>query len=542
MKKRVVAAILLAMVTVTACGETTENDRGSVNETGGKEPEVTVLEPAGTAEVTPTETAEPVVTQAPEDPQPQVYDGTVRPLQIEIEKVYDGWSSDDYNYSANISAPEITLSEEQFPELGKALNNYGQALQRTAGTNDLPEMIDIAKEFQAADPEPESPVYLESDYTTTIARADTVATSLLTMQYVDYHGAHPGVVYTSKTFDSVTGKELGLYDVIAADQVDDLPQLLTDTLLEEYEDVDFFEASDLPVTISNMIGMNSGLTYTLDYFGITFYFSAYELAPYAYGAQIVTFRYEDYPDLVNAEYQVTPDSYICPLEANGKNMLPDGRILDLSIFTFGEEYEEGYAVEANLDGNPTSYEIDESFDISPWLVHCDNGDFMYLRWSTYNDYALMSVCDLNGDSVGKPQEFYGAFRGAPTDPENLKIYDRGNMLSTVTIYRYYTIGTDGMPDPKTDYFYISGDLALTLKQDLTCECRSDFDAPEDHTEEKLPKGSKITFYAQNEDEGWVDFTLPDGRFVRLYVDTSDYPRTVDGIDIDALFDGLFWAG
>lgn len=542
MKKRIAAAILLTAFTVTACGTEEAPDRGSISDLIGNEEDTPTEAPTEAPTAAPTEEPEPTPQGTIE---PVAYDGEVRPLQIEIETQYDGWNSDDYNYAAHIEAPEITLEEDGFDALAKAVNNYGRSVQDFAKNNDLPDMIDMCQEMQASDPEPNDCVYMVSEYTTTVARADSTVTSFLTTQYVDYAGAHPGTVITTKNFDSATGNALDIYDVVEGDQIDGLPELIADSLIEKYGEDPFYDADNLATTIDDTLGMNSDLVFTVDYFGLTFYFSPYELAPYAWGSQAVTFRYEDYPDLVKAEYQQTAEDYIYPLDPYGVNTLPDGRELELSIFTFGEEYEEGYAVETSLDGNHASYEIDEAFNAVPWLVHSGGKDYLYLRWSTYNDYVLMSVCDLNGDTVGEPQDFYGAFRGSPTDPNNMKIYDRGDLLSTVGLYRYYSVGKDGMPEPQTDYSYIDTtymELSLTLKRDMTFECRDDFDAPEDAVEEKIRKGTKLTFYAENDDEGWVDFMLSDGRFVRVYVDSSDYPKTVNGIDMEDVFADQFWAG
>lgn len=539
MKKRAVAAILLAAVALNACTPA-EEGRGSVSNTEEKNTEVPVVDLGGNAEVTPTEAETPEPTQ--EVTEPTVYTGEMRTLQIEAEVVFDGWSNDNYNYSAHIEAPEIKLEEESFPDLAKALGDYGRSLQDTAKNTDLPEMIDICKEMETSVPEPEENVYLVSEYSTGVVRADTVITSLLTTRYADYHGAHPSTVYMTKNFDSISGQELDIYDVINEDQMDGLPELIADTLLGEYPEVDFYEPENLTGTVDDLLGMNSDLTFTLDYSGITFYFSAYDLAPYAYGPQFVTFRYEDYPDLVKTEYQQAPDNYIYPLNSYGSNILPDGRELELHIFAFGEEYAEGYTIDTALEGNKASYEIYDAFDVTPWLVHFNDNDYMYVEWSTFNDYGMISVFDLNGSKVETPQEFPGSLPGSPTNPENMKIRRRGDLLSTVGTFCYYSVGNDGMPVALTDYEFINSEVELTLKQDLTCECRSDFDAPEDAAEETLAKGTRIRFYAQNEKEGWVDCVLPDGRYVRIYVDCSDYPRTVDGKDIELLFDGLFWAG
>ena len=95
MKKRAVAAILLAAVALNACTPA-EEGRGSVSNTEEKNTEVPVVDLGGNAEVTPTEAETPEPTQ--EVTEPTVYTGEMRTLQIEAEVVFDGWSNDNYNY------------------------------------------------------------------------------------------------------------------------------------------------------------------------------------------------------------------------------------------------------------------------------------------------------------------------------------------------------------------------------------------------------------------------------------------------------------
>jgi hypothetical protein len=40
----------------------------------------------------------------------------------------------------------------------------------------------------------------------------------------------------------------------------------------------------------------------------------------------------------------------------------------------------------------------------------------------------------------------------------------------------------------------------------------------------------------------VDLKLDDGSIVRIEIDDSDYPHTVNGIDIEEAFEGIMFAG
>ena len=81
---------------------------------------------------------------------------------------------------------------------------------------------------------------------------------------------------------------------------------------------------------------------------------------------------------------------------------------------------------------------------------------------------------------------------------------------------------------------------ITLKQDLEVEARDSFDSNDTYTM-PLKAGEEITFYA-TDDNTYVDFKTRGGSFVRIYVDYTEYPQSVNGIDIDELFDGIMFAG
>ena len=81
---------------------------------------------------------------------------------------------------------------------------------------------------------------------------------------------------------------------------------------------------------------------------------------------------------------------------------------------------------------------------------------------------------------------------------------------------------------------------LTFKQDLEVEARDSYDSDVTYTMQ-MKKGDEISFYA-TDNQTYVDFKTKNGNFVRIYVDWSDYPQTVNGIDIDDLFDGIMFAG
>ena len=58
--------------------------------------------------------------------------------------------------------------------------------------------------------------------------------------------------------------------------------------------------------------------------------------------------------------------------------------------------------------------------------------------------------------------------------------------------------------------------------------------------EILKEGTKVeTFRTDN--ESFVDVKLEDGRIGRFQM-TFEYPMTIDGMDVEEIFDGIMYAG
>ena len=56
----------------------------------------------------------------------------------------------------------------------------------------------------------------------------------------------------------------------------------------------------------------------------------------------------------------------------------------------------------------------------------------------------------------------------------------------------------------------------------------------------LKTGDKVTYY-RTDNESWADLKLSDGSIARVNVVCQDGRRTVDGIDIEKVFDGIEYA-
>lgn len=153
-------------------------------------------------------------------------------------------------------------------------------------------------------------------------RADDKVVSYLRESYSQLGGAHPSTYFAGKNYDTKTGSELTLQDVVA--NYDDVYQYVLDELAKNeeqpenencyfdgYEDTVkemFYGNSDFESTVTDANSEETGL-YPMPAFSVQWYlgddglnilFNDYDIAPYAYGPSLVTIPYDS--GLIVSEY------------------------------------------------------------------------------------------------------------------------------------------------------------------------------------------------------------------------------------------------
>ena len=302
--------------------------------------------------------------------------------------------------------------------------------------------------------------------------------------------------------------------------------------------VSIFKCSTIGRSINEI--WNFTFTFSLDVDGLTFYFSPYEIAAYAAGSTVVTIGYNEIPGLIKDEYKQLPADYIVAF-ANESDVhtLSDGRRVSCKA-----EYDDqdGLTVNIDIDGKETSF---TDYGYQSWFYLAEkNGNKYVLRQTQHdNDYINVIVYDINGDNPVEMSETWASIDDGVFNPACMQMRSRGDLLSTYGIRNIYELGDNGTLTPLNDYYLITtyrDDWTLTLKQDLEVEARDSFDS-DDIYMMPLQKGEEILFYS-TDDDTYVDFKTKNGSFVRIYVDYTEYPQSVNGIDIDELFDGIMFAG
>lgn len=429
-----IAALLLALclVLLTACakdgietapGGAQTDASGEATKPGSGKLEL----PSGTDTKAEAPTALPEKEPEPTPVEPP------RVLQLDRSGILQyEWDDDFENLLYYSTGTLITLSEDEadeFPALSEKLNETA-TMQRSAQDDEADNLSSFAKESLAADPE-----YfhtLISTLNVEVRRADTVAVSLLSDSFSSYGNIY-GRYLHGTTYNTATGEELAVSDVIT--DMSAIPSLVTEALVSRMDE-------DSEVTedaVKNYFKETpaDGISWTLDYNGVTFYFQPCELASSVYGPLCATIPFAGYDTLFASAYTAAPEAYIVTMPLD----------MPLLLDTDGDGTPEGYRVGAGFDEeylyyygagiytDSESYYEDLYADaLTPCYVRTADGDnLIYLFREVYEDGStsvllyIYRISDGEITRIGEkevaPLERGDEVYAVPTDPDELYLED-----------------------------------------------------------------------------------------------------------------------
>lgn len=475
--------------------------------------------------------------------------GHTETLQL-VSGYGETWEYGDGSYlpCVKVGYPYIHIAgddEEAYQRMNLVLEELYE-IKRTNKLDFLHESKADAKQNFSENPDYFYPY--ESTEQAFVRRADTKVLSILHNGYTYTGGAHGFPYYWGESYDVATGELLSLSDVVT--KKDGLSDLIWKELSEVYLDEIWNGEADL----DDWIEAEDVISWTLDYNGITFYFNPYDLAAYAYGRQQITLTFSEYPDLVKEEYQVAPESYgvELPGECNFYYDVNSDGVADALSWTTHGDFEK----ELTVTLNSIDYKFDHySFDTeATFLASRDGGCYLYVQTAVENDYNYTYFYRL-GDDVEYLGEMAGGMRyyshGAEdmyfteavlSNPDSFEMCTRTQMASTVTGYRTYSVGENGMPKSEQPFYSFEEDgmLTFTALRDFSAEIYHG----ETHTAKgtvQILAGETMQYYA-TDNERYIWLLLEDGTLCRKEVVFDDHLPTVDGYRIDEMFEGVMYAG
>ena len=546
--KRLFVCILLGIFLMTGCGNHTETNlypSTEKTETGD-----IPMDDDKTTEVAEKENPVNAEQEEPKDSQVEVL--KVNPIQLYKDDIaFEEWGDRSVVCSSKRDMIKIFDDErEKYPRLNNVLENISEKTmeQMTLFMNDN---VEYAMEEEGNE-------YFngyKDELKLYVQRADDVIVSIRENQYQYTGGAHPMSAFAGINIDPVTGKILTISDVFMDSTM--LIEVLSEKLIEKYGE-DLFYTS--PEELLNEYTPEQ-FSWTVGYQGITFYFSPYELAPYAAGTQYVAIWFDEAKEWIDEKYMSAPkDGYVAELPFNEEVHLdlnaetPEKDVLTVGK-NFVEETVEVFQMAVSI--NEETYFSEEIFyygDLKTSLACVpDQGKNRYYLYAEYTiestDLYIYELTEngikLQGtlenvrmpgivldqwDSYHQTQMYMEQIL---TDPSEFTMTSRMHLMGFMDGMKiYHADPKDGMPKADADYYILPEDCAvLTLKKDLEVEILSENET------EMIKEGTEFT-YLRTDNETYMDFRMDDGRECRVYFEEKDWDKTIKGFLPEECFEGI----
>jgi hypothetical protein len=225
-----------------------------------------------------------------------------------------------------------------------------------------------------------------------------------------------------------------------------------------------------------------------------------------------------------------------------------------------DEYQAVFELDITINDNTSKVEV-YGYAVKPSMVHVGGNSYLYIDITSENDYRETYAFDIKGNEAKLIKKYDGYITGAaPVDdydsdwmsywsvayysPDNIWFGKRMDLLSTYSGISKASIDETG--NLNIDSYYIAqiyGDYGkLTLKDDLN-DCSIIDEQTQEVTKENasIAKGTVLSIYGSN-GKDFVDLKDEGGTIYRIKVDNGEWPQTVNGKDIEQLFDGMMFAG
>ncbi len=407
-----------------------------------------------------------------------------------------------------------------------------------------------------------------------LVRADDSVLSYMSSAYSYTGGAHGGTTIAGATFDVRTGEKLALKDVVS--DFDEFYDVVYKMLEEDQED--YFEEwrDTVHRDLYEDSAENGAFAWVLgpDYIRVTF--GDYELGAFALGHVSKAVYAEDHPGLIKSEY-VGGDSLVCEellsYESVFKDIDGDGEDEEIYIEVIPEydetdDYVMNNEIKVNVvkDGktktatNKTEDSFGDDLDFkSAYLMETDGG-YYYLLADTmsYNDWEGLDVFDLNDDAgpryIGRTST--GALYGfVPFDADHVVLSTRVDVMGTYSVHRECYLSDEGEFIPYDDEYRVTyidytkydDDVSdeydpYSLLTTADIEAYTDSDKGEKVT---IPSGTRL-HPVRSDGEEYMVFDMPDGSeaciFYDMERDPDEFERIINGKPESELFEMLPYAG
>ncbi|MBE6913266.1 MAG: DUF3298 domain-containing protein [Ruminococcaceae bacterium] len=433
---------------------------------------------------------------------------------------------------------------KKYPKLQNAFDKHNTDAEESAKAL-MYELDNAAKDLVGDE---FNPTYISGETNTYIQRADSAIVSILDGTSVYSGGVHPDYYYATVNLDPETGEEIALSDVVF--DFENLPEILVDEIIKKYDYVEF----DKETLLEILKGYSEDdYNWTVDYQGITIWFSPYDIAAYTVGPLSAKVYFEDFAEMFNDKYSVTDiESYGMVLPMGQKidfDLDPtDGERDSVEITTRTEEYGNYNMLSVTVNGKTVTDEIKYAYDFDVSLACVGDKAYLYSELWSDGDFHMFDTWDLNGEEPQIADELYGVqhyyefieaenlkYKQVINNPVSFRLTKKIEILGTRAGWANFKANEkSGIPEMMDKAYTLCDGHNITSKMSLDAELLPDMGKTQ------IPSGTELFPY-QTDGESFVDAKTDDEIF-RIRVDTSVRPTTVNGIPEEECFENIMYAG
>ena len=402
------------------------------------------------------------ITKAEEPDEPE--ETNLEPQIVSVQKAYISqieWYEDTPSMLARSDYSYILLSEkdsESYPKLAEALRQTSNMCKNSMST-EFDNLIGLAnEELELYD----GFVTQVSNLDMHIRRSDSVAFSVLSDSYMDTMYIEDFRAIHGTSYDTQTGLELVITDVVK-----DMPrfsEIVEDELSGNMWGGELYSETAVKEYFENRTPY--GISWCLDYSGVTIFFNEGDIAESGYGLTSVTVSFEEYPDVFDEKYMQMPDAYMTKLPVSCSNFFDldgDKKLDEFIVSAYFDDVMGMYSDIYIVSGEDYYEESISAYGYKSYYVKTRDGRNLLYLFVEGSDswHRLMNlyVYDISGKSIEKLGEVALAphhdvdYDGTdlfflPTDPENMYLdyFVSQEGFFYPAFAEFHTVGSDGFPE------------------------------------------------------------------------------------------------
>ncbi len=353
----------------------------------------------------------------------------------------------------------VTMGEgkEQYPEMDRVLSEI-EGMQTRSMEEETDNILSFITDMGMLDGDAENFETQVSTLDVQVRRADSVVVSLLSDSYADYGFIEDFRGMWGSSYDAQTGEQLLLSDVVL--DMEPIPGIVLQELNSHIWAGDFYSETVVEDYFRNT--PEDGISWTLDYNGLTFHFGDGEITEPGNGRQTATVSFAEHPELFHEKYMNVPEAYMVrlPLDQSFFTDLDgDGTLEELNctgLFNQTDRFYSQFGLYTDADGH-YNYEELFAYDFQPYYVKAEDGNhYIYLfceESEGENRQMMLIVFNVNGGvytRVGEmnvaPAYIPSDMFVLPLDPNNMLLDNHDDSLAGGA--EVYMVGSDGMPVKK----------------------------------------------------------------------------------------------